>query len=211
MDADRSLVTGLLVATLALTLVNTGMIAGYALMSADTAGDQGTDLAEFTMPTGEPEVYGEAMGVSFDDVSNDTPEKANKVLAKMASHDKKSLSSSQNDRLVSILYDMGGGISCEYCCEAESVVTGDGDSGCGCGHAAAMRGLVKYLVTEEPSMSDEAIQEEVAKWKTRFFPEQTKGRADALRENDVQPTAVTLSVNDYKDVGAGEGGWVGDC
>ncbi|MFB6208123.1 MAG: hypothetical protein ABEJ69_02140 [Candidatus Nanohaloarchaea archaeon] len=155
--------------------------------------------------------YGDELKVSFEDVSQSKPQTTEETISKLASLDSTELSTENKQRLVHILYEMENGISCEYCCEARAIVTKDGGAGCGCSHAVAMRGLAKYLLKEHPEMSDREIFREVAKWKTRYFPDQTLSKAEALEKRGVEPTFVNLASNNYRGVSSREGGWAGDC
>lgn len=203
--------TALLAVTLGLTIINTLMLAGvFPIASQSTSSVQDTS-GSFALPTGTPDGYGNELDVRFDDVSTETPEQTEQVIQRMSSKERIDLSPEQKQRYINILYEKDGGISCEYCCEARSVITAEGKSGCGCAHAAAMRGLTKYLLTEHPDMTDQEILTEVSKWKTRFFPEQTKTKVDALQEEGVEPTPITLSVNKYRGISSDSGGWAGDC
>jgi hypothetical protein len=170
------------------------------------------ESASFSFPTGTPQVYGEELAVEYEHVSDENPEKAEDTIQKFAAHDSIELEEEKKQRYVKILHEMEGGISCEYCCEAESVITADGKPGCGCSHAVAMRGLAKYLLKNHGNeMSDREIFEEVAKWKTRYFPEQTRAKVNGLNEQGSEVTFANLASNDYRGVSSREGGWVGDC
>lgn len=201
--SGSTLRTGLLVAVLLTTLGNTAMI-----LTLDRGGTAETAQQPFALPTGTP-AYAETLGVSFGDVSSDSPQEAERVIRTLAAEEPRELTAAERTRYIDILYEMDGGISCEYCCEAESIITADGKSGCGCSHAFAMRGLAKYLL-QETDMTDEAIATEVGKWKTRFFPGQSRAKHAALQERGVEPTFINLATNQYRGVATGEG-WVGDC
>lgn len=210
-DSSRVL-AGLLAATLAVTLLNTALIlsrpAPTATGGGGGGGGGGGAAAEFALPSGTP-AYAEDLGVTFAAVSEETPREAQETIRTLAQEDSRQLSDSERDRLATVLHDMHGGLSCEYCCEAESVVTADGEAACGCSHAVAMRGLAKHLV-QETDMSDDEIFREVSRWKVRFFPSQSREKFDALQSQDVRPTTVKLASNEYRGAASG-GGWVGDC
>lgn len=201
-------------ATLAVTLLNTALILSRPAPTAPGGGGGGGDggaaatEASFSLPSGTP-AYAEDLGVTFAAVSEDSPRKAQETIRTLAMEDQRELTAAERDRLATVLYDMHGGISCEYCCEARSVVTEDGEAACGCSHAVAMRGLAKYLM-QETDMTDEEIFQEVSRWKVRFFPSQSREKFDALQEQDVEPTTVKLASNEYRGAASG-GGWVGDC
>ncbi|MFB6242192.1 MAG: hypothetical protein ABEJ36_05335 [Candidatus Nanosalina sp.] len=171
-----------------------------------------TSSKPVSLPTGTPEVYGEELGVKYQDVSRENRQRAEEVIQKFSGYETIQLSQSNKHRYVEILYEINGGISCEYCCEARSVITKEGESGCGCAHAAAMRGLTKYLLKNHgEEMTDRRIFTEISKWKTRFFPQQTKAKAAGLKEKSVEVTYVNLASNEYRGVSSDKGGWVGDC
>ena len=112
---------------------------------------------------GIPAVYGQALGVSYDD-----PVAAMKILAGFDPYqDVSKLSKAVLKRYT----DIGTAISCEYCCGAQTMVFPDGVAACGCAHSAAMRGLARWLLENKPDMSDADILAELVSWKTLFFPE----------------------------------------
>ncbi len=201
--SGSTLRTGLLVAVLLTTLGNTAMI-----LTLDRGGGGTVTQEPFALPTGSPS-YAETLGVSFDAVSSDSPQEAEEVIRTLAAEESRELTAAERARYIDILYEMDGGISCEYCCEAESIITADGRSGCGCSHAAAMRGLTKTLL-QETDMTDETIAAEVGKWKVRFFPQQSRAKHAALQERGVEPTFINLATNQYRGASSGDG-WVGDC
>ena len=111
-------------------------------------------------------------------------------------------------------------ISCEYCCGAASIIfTKDqgnykaGDAACGCAHSYAMRGLAKYLLTNHAEMSNDAILEELGKWKTLFFPGIMQQKADVMRSKGIEMNYINLASNKYRGIekGAQGGSMVGGC
>lgn len=170
------------------------------------------ESVDFSLPTGTPSPYGDELDVAFDDVSEDKPDATAQTLETFIQQEQEiELSAAERERYTTILHEMHGGISCEYCCEAESIITEDGKSACGCSHAKAMRGLAQYLLTEHGDMSNEEIYTEIGKWKTRYFPTQTRSKAQGLHSDDVEPTYINLASNEYRGTSADGGGWVGDC
>jgi len=126
--------------------------------------------AEAVVPRGVPEVYGEELGVSFEDPINSL-----NVLASLDGDLYQDgmlkygdLSEIQKQRYVKI----GSLIACEFCCDVNTMVFSNGQPSCGCSHSAAMRGLAKYLLINHGEMSDEQILDELTKWKSLFFPKQ---------------------------------------
>ena len=152
------------------------------------------------LPTGVPAVYGNELKLSFDQVSASNQQEANAVISKMGSYDTNiQLNQQQMQRYINILYNMNGGISCEYCCGAQAVIFKNGRLACNCAHSAAMRGITKYLLKYHgDQMSDEQILTEVAKWKARFFPQQYLKKAKALQQNGIPVTYINLGSNEYR-------------
>ncbi|MEK6888839.1 MAG: hypothetical protein AABW80_01895, partial [Nanoarchaeota archaeon] len=136
-----------IIAVLAILLVyNAGKIysvTGNVIASDSSSGGSGlaTVSASEIIPKGVPAVYGKALGVSFDDVSASNPQLADRTIQKLAAYEDKQLTAEQMERYKKI----GGSISCEYCCGAESIIFSNGQRACGCAHSYAMRGLAKYL------------------------------------------------------------------
>lgn len=166
------------------------------------------------LPTGTPEVYGAELDLEYDDVSADDPQGADKAIEKMAKFDKNIQLENENlERYIHILYEKEGGISCEYCCGAPSIIFKNGELACGCAHSYAMRGIAKYLITEHgEEMSDERILGELGKWKVLFFPGAHRQKANALSAEGVEINYVNLTANTYRGIENGsQGGMVGGC
>jgi hypothetical protein len=122
-----------------------------------------------SIPTGVPEVYGAELSISFDKVQESIS-----ILEKFDPTygiEKIELTEDEEkERYIKI----GKSIACEYCCGVEALVKDDGEAACGCAHSQAMRGLTAYLLKNHPSdYSDEAVLDELSKWKAVFFPKQT--------------------------------------
>ena len=166
------------------------------------------------VPVGVPAVYGSEIEISYDDVSPENPRLADDTIAKLRTYEDRGLSEVQMKRYIEILYTLNGGISCEYCCGAQSIIFEDGKRACGCAHSYAMRGLTKYLLTEHPEMSDEEILSEVGKWKTLFFPGIMEAKAQVLENKGIDSSDyINLASNKYRGIekGQGSGGMVGGC
>ena len=166
------------------------------------------------LPTGTPDVYGAELGLEYDNVSMNDPVGADRAIEEMAMLDVEiDLEGDNLERYINILYEKEGGISCEYCCGARSIIFEDGEMACGCAHSFAMRGIAKYLITEHgEDLSDEEILEEVGKWKVLFFPGIHQQKADALEEEGLSTDYVTLTTNTYRGIEEGsQGGMVGGC
>lgn len=177
--------------------------------------NSGLVSASEIIPTGAPSIYGEELGISYDDVSPNTPQLAEKTIDVLANIDmSETLEGSELQRYIDILYNMNNGISCEYCCGARAVIFSDGSPACGCSHSYAMRGLAKYLIKYHGNeYTDEQILQEVAKWKVLFFPEIHEGKAQVLAQQGIDVNYMNLASNAYRGIEQGQasGNMVGDC
>ncbi|MBU2612464.1 MAG: hypothetical protein KKB62_01965 [Nanoarchaeota archaeon] len=183
-------------------------------ISSGTAGGSVTGIGSVSaseiIPTGIPAVYGEEMGVSYDDVSPSNPKLADSTIRKLSQYEDEELNSEQMERYIRI----AGSISCEYCCGANSIIFSNGDRACGCAHSYAMRGVAKYILINHPDMTDIEILSELGKWKVLFFPEIHEGKAKVLEENGIDSTDyINLASNLYRGIEQGQagGGMVGGC
>jgi len=171
----------------------------------------GTVSASDIIPTGIPAVYGQSMGVSYDDVSPSNPSLADATINKLTEYEDMELDANQLERYIKI----AGSISCEYCCGAQAIIFSNGERACGCAHSYAMRGLAKYLITEHSDMSDEDILRELGKWKVLFFPGIHEGKAQILESQGIDATDyINLASNLYRGIEKGQtsgGGMVGGC
>jgi len=213
--SNEKLILGLAVITLLVLVFNSyqiGQMGGSAsLIKTTTTGNAVSNV----VPQGAPSTYGEELGISFDDVSPYDKQKADSTIKVMADIDKSTtLSEEDKDRYINILFTLGDGTSCEYCCGAKSVIFENGDPACGCAHSYAMRGLAKYLITEHGNeYTDEEILEEVVKWKVLFFPGQMAQKPNILEQNNVETSYFNLGSNKYRGIekGTAGGGMVGGC
>ena len=166
-------------------------------------------------PTGVPAVYGNELKINYDDVSPNTPQKADSTIRLLGNIDRsETLEGAELQRYIDILYTSNNGISCEFCCGAKSVIFEDGEPACGCAHSYAMRGLTKYLIKYHgEEFSDEQILEEVGKWKILFFPGIHEGKAQVLAEQGIELSYINLASNAYRGIEKGQasGGMVGGC
>ncbi|MBI2671200.1 hypothetical protein HYX18_04470 [Candidatus Woesearchaeota archaeon] len=137
------------------------------------------------IPKGTPEVYGNELGISYDDPV--------KSLSKLAALDRvvqdSSLTSEEKSRYINI----GTKISCEFCCSAPAVIDSQGRSLCGCSHAASFKGLAKYLVKNHPEMSDEQILWELTKWKSIYYPKNMVEKAVLANQNGLELSPDVLN------------------
>ena len=121
------------------------------------------------IPAGIPAVYGEELGISFDNVQ-DAINKVRVFGPTYGKADKKITLTGENlERYTNI----GLQIACEFCCSAKTLVKKDGTAACGCAHSIMMRGLAAYLVENHPELSDKQILDELQTWKVTYFPKQT--------------------------------------
>lgn len=174
----------------------------------------GTVSASEIIPTGTP-FYGDDLGFSYDDIDPNDPRKADQAIRKFANLDQQiTLTGSDLDRYIDILYHQHGGMSCEYCCGARSIIFENGEPACGCAHSFAMRGLTKHLITNYPDLSDEEILEEVGKFKVLFFPGIHDQKANVMESQGISTDYISLTTNEYRGIEDGQqasGGMVGGC
>lgn len=185
-----------------------------------TSGDLQSTLNSI-LPKGTPRIYGQELGIRYDDVSANNPKLADQTIEVLAQFDRSNspnyieLSGKNLEKYINILYRKEGGIACEYCCGARSVIFENGKLACGCAHSYAMRGLTKYLIEKHGSeFTDDQILEEVGKWKTLFFPTNIAQKAIIMKEKGLDVNYITLTSNKYRDIekGAVSGGsMVGGC
>ncbi len=206
---------GVLAAAVLLLLFNSVQIAAIGSRSITKASSGVTLAAGVSMPTGVPDVYGEELGVNYDTISASEPQLADATIARMGQLDRSiQLDGDLLKRYIDILYTMHGGISCEYCCGARSVIFSNGQPACGCAHSYAMRGLTKYLLTQHGDQyTDAQILEEVGKWKMLFFPTQLTQKAQIMESQGVDTNIISLTTNENRGIekGLAGGGMVGGC
>ena len=223
-EAPTSLI-GILIVVAALLLVfNQYQISGVqkaislgALSGQESTAAQTIVTGASVIPTGTPAIYGSELKIKYDDISPSNAKKADATISALGNYDKTiKLSGPALGRYVKI----AGSISCEYCCGAASIIfTKDqggykaGDAACGCAHSFAMRGLAKYLLTKHPDISDDAVLEELGKWKTLFFPGIMQQKADIMRSQGIEMNYINLASNKYRGIekGVQGGSMVGGC
>ncbi len=149
----------------------TGLVTGKTVsQGAPTAasGDVAKVAAE-VLPKGKP-AYGDAAGVSFDNV-----EESLKTLANY--HRGITLSGADQQRYIKI--STTDGTACEFCCGLlGSFGTPSGQLACECEHNIAFSGVTKWLI-KNSDYTDEQILQELHKWKASFFPGPTVQKAMA--------------------------------
>lgn len=169
------------------------------------------------IPTGVPSIYGEELKISYNDVSVTNPQLADQTISILSRIDRsETLEGKDLERYIDILYNMEGGMSCEYCCGAKSIIFSDGQSACGCAHSYAMRGLTKFLIKYHgDEFTDMEILQEIGKWKVLFFPGIHEQKAQVLEANGIDSTDyINLASNKYRGIEDGQasgGGMVGGC
>ncbi len=192
------------------------LIYGVGKSSSGVGGIIGIVSASDVVPTGVPPVYGNELKIAYDDVNPNDPRLADQTIAVLSKVDRsETLTGDDLQRYIYVLYEMEGGISCEYCCGARSIIFENGDSACGCAHSYAMRGLAKYLIKfHGDEFSDEEILGEVAKWKVLFFPGIHETKAAVLESEGIEVNFINLGSNKYRGIEEGQqsgGAMVGGC
>jgi hypothetical protein len=175
----------------------------------------GTVSASDVIPIGVPAVYGQELGITYDDVSPNDARKADATIRLLSNIDRtETLEGAELERYINILYNMEGGISCEFCCGARSIIFENGEPACGCAHSYAMRGLTKYLIKYHgDEFTDEEILIENGKWKVLFFPGIHEGKAEVMESQGIDTDYISLTSNKYRGIEKGQasGGMVGGC
>ena len=204
-----------IIAVLALIIVfSFGKINGNP--GAGLATGIGDVSASEIIPKGIPAIYGQSLGVSYDDVSATNVKLAEETMQKLTAYEDLKLDNATMTRYIRI----GSSISCEYCCGAKAIIFSNGERACGCAHSYAMRGLAKYLLMNYPDMTDVEILSELGKWKVLFFPGIHEQKAKVLEANGIDSTDyINLASNLYRGaenqaasgVTESGGGMVGGC
>jgi len=194
------------------------------------------------IPTGIPRIYGAELGIKYDDVDINDAAKADKTIKILGNFDTSiTLDGANLERYITIASQMSCEYCCgaqsiifrkEDVSNLESriqeaiasgQITADqadryrqkaGEAACGCAHSFAMRGLAKYLISKHSSeFTDQEISDEMAKWKTLFFPTQMAEKADTLKANSIEFSYTNLGSNTYRNIGQSQsnGGMVGGC
>lgn len=166
-------------------LLPTAAIAAGARKPSPVSLYEGEATADADMlPHGIPERYGAKLGVNFDDAA--------KAISILENFDRGpgmiTLSGELQQRYIAIASQT----ACEFCCGATTLVFPDGKPACGCAHAAAMRGLARYLLQQYPEMTDADILSEVNKWKAAFFPGPTAQKGVGLVTPPPAPSTAPL-------------------
>ena len=190
---------GIIVLLFLVMTFSLGKISGNNPESSTTG--FGTVSASDIIPKGKPAIYGEALEVSYNDVSATNAKLADSTITKLSQYENIELNGAQMERYINV----AGSISCEYCCGAKSIIFEDGKKACGCAHSYAMRGLAKYLITEHPEISNVEVLSELGKWKVLFFPGIHEKKAQVLESQGIDSTNyVNLASNLYRGIEKGQ-------
>jgi len=185
------------IAQIAVVVVLIGVLL-FGLGGSDSSSGISLVSASSIIPTGTPAIYGEALGVAYDDISIAEPGRANKAIRLLGNIDRSiNLEGEDLDRYIRIASQT----ACEYCCGAKSLIFSDGQAACGCAHSYAMRGIIKYLITEFPDQfTDEQILAEAGKWKILFFPGIHENKAAVMKSQGLSTDVVSLTSNKYRGI-----------
>ncbi len=135
------------------------------------------EIQREVIPAGVSAVYGEDLGVSFDNVQASI--NLLREFDLTYGQRKISLAGADLERYIRT----GSETACKYCCTAQTLVNKDGTAACGCDHSKAMRGLAAYLIANRSQeFSDEELLGELNRWRAVFFPKQTLIEALQARE-----------------------------
>ena len=199
--------------------------------------------ASEVIPKGTPAIYGDELKIKYDYVSVSNPSLADETIKFLGSFDDAiQLSGKELERYINITSQISceyccGANSIIFTKEEENamaqkienaVANGQitreqadryriraGDAACGCAHSYAMRGLAKYLLQKHMNeFTDDEILEELAKWKTLFFPGNMAAKAKILKERGIEFNYINLGSNKYRGIEQGSsssGGMVGGC
>jgi len=208
-DLEFYIQLGIIIVLVGLLMFNLGK------SSTGSSTGIGTVSASDVIPEGVPAVYGEELGIRYNDISPNNPVLADQTIRLLGNIDRtETIEGAELERYIDVLYNLENGISCEYCCGARSIIFENGQPACGCAHSYAMRGLTKYLIKYHgDELSDEEILEEMGKWKTLFFPGIMEGKAEVLQSNGIELNYINLASNKYRGIEKGQasGGMVGGC
>jgi|SaaInlStandDraft_4_1057021.scaffolds.fasta_scaffold80893_2 hypothetical protein len=202
----------MLVALLLILFFNMG---SSSVSNLGANSNSGVISASSVIPTGVPAIYGEELGISYDFITPNDAALSDQTISFLSNIDRtETLTGADLDRYVNVLYTLEGGLSCEYCCGARSIIFESGEAACGCAHSYAMRGLTKYLILNHgDEYTDEEMMGEIGKWKVLFFPGIMQGKADIMESQGLPTDYVSLASNKYRDIEKGQtsGGMVGGC
>ncbi|MBI1972851.1 hypothetical protein HYS50_02510 [Candidatus Woesearchaeota archaeon] len=207
-------------------------------------------VAASVNPTGVPRIYGKELKVSYDDVSAADPKRADATITVLGNLDRSlTLGGKDLERYVAIASQISCEYCCGANAiiftkededridaqieqaisagkikkeEAEQYRQKAGGAACGCAHSFAMRGVAKYLIKNHGNeFTNEEILDELAKWKTLFFPGVMADKFKVMKEKGIISGLSNvggyskLGSNQYRGIeqgAAGSGGsMVGGC
>ena len=154
----------------------------------DLSGNLSQDVVKLILVKGVPAVYGNELGISFDQVQASI-----NVLRQFdPGYGQRKIMLAEDNMKRYI--DIGLRISCEYCCSAKSIVFANGRAACGCAHSQAMRGLAAYLLQYHGDQySNDQILRELSQWKGLYFPKQMmKKLANQINSGNYTPDIASL-------------------
>lgn len=221
-----------------------GIISTQAAPSGIATGISAAEAA--IVPKGTPEIYGKELKVSYDDVNANNPGKADSTIAILGDLDRTiDLAPKDLERYIDITSEISCEYCCgaasiivtredvanlnekiEAAIKAGQITEAQakqyratpGTPACGCAHSFAMRGLAKYLIQKHGSeYTDEQILDELAKWKTLFFPGAMAAKAAAMKQQGIEFSYANLGSNRYRGIekgssaSGGSGSMVGGC
>ena len=202
--------------------------------------------ASSVAPKGTPDIYGKELSVNYDDVSAVNPGLADQTISTLGNLDRTmTLQGNELERYIYITSQISCEYCCgaksiitrkediellnkkiEEAIASGQITKADaekyrqsaGQPACGCAHSYAMRGLAKYLIQKHGSeFTDDQVLEEMAKWKTLFFPGAMAAKAEVMKQKGIPFSYTNLGSNKYRDIeksvsssGSG-GGMVGGC
>ena len=233
-----------IVAVLALLVVyNVGKMTSGGSTSGGSSGIIQAVSASGIMPKGTPAIYGKELNVNYDDVSAADPKKADITIKVLGNLDNViTLQGADLDRYIDTVSQISCEYCCgaasiivtkedvdalnqkiEAAIKAGQITEEQGKkyrqnagaAACGCAHSYAMRGLAKYLIKEHGSeFTNEQVLEELAKWKTLFFPGPMAAKAEVLKQKGIEFSYANLGSNRYRGIEQGQasgGAMVGGC
>ena len=232
----------LLVLSVALTIFNQFQLFSIKTGNAGNLATGMTIVQAAVIPTGTPEIYGKELGITYDGVTPNNNALTEQTIATLGDLDRTlTLEGDNLERYIDITsqisceYCCGAGsiiVTREDVKELnekidEAIASGKitkeqaeqykrtvGIAACGCAHSYAMRGLAKYLILNHgDEFSDEQILDELAKWKTLFFPGQMAAKADVMEQQGIEFSYANLGSNRYRGIEQGNSGsgMVGGC
>src|SRR3989344_1500947 len=198
-----------------------------------SAAATGISLAEAAViPKGTPDIYGKELSISYDDVNANNPEKTESTISRLGDLDRAIVLEQKDlERYIDITSEISCEYCCgaasiivtrddvsntnqkiEEAIKAGQITEAQakqyritpGVPACGCAHSNAMRGLAKYLIQIHGSeYTNEQILDELAKWKTLFFPGAMAAKAEIMQQKGIPFSYANLGSNRYRGIEQG--------